>query len=141
MLSKLRKDQQGVVAIEMAFFLLAFSFMVIGVINFGLIVSASVQLSEALRTGEQFALFQPSNTSGITQTVQNATSLPSQNVSSTATTFCECNGLSASCQSSCNGTMATYVTVTAAYSVPLIISYPGLSNPYPLNKSVSVRVQ
>lgn len=137
----IHKDQQGVVIVEIALFMAIFSVIIVELISFTAIAGASVQLSNALRIGEQFAVKQPTNTSGITQAVQNATSLPSQSVTSTATTFCECNGSSASCQSSCNGTMATFVTITAGYNVPLILTYPGLSNPFPLNKSVSVRVQ
>ncbi len=138
---RLYSDEGGVVIIEMALFMAAFSIVLVGLISFTAIAGASVQLSDALRAGEQFALKQPTNTSGITYTVENATSLPPSNVTSTATTFCECNGVSATCQSSCSGTMATYVTITAGYSVPLVLTFPGFSNPYPLNKSVSVRVQ
>lgn len=138
---QLYKNQQGVVSIEMGILLMFFSFMLVGIIDFGNVMGSTVQLSNALRIGEQVAARQPTNTNGITQSVKSATSLPSQNVSSTATTFCECNGTSATCGSTCSGTMASYVTVTAGYNVPLLLNYPGLSNPFPINKSVSVRVQ
>ena len=134
-------NQQGVVLVEMALFMAIFCVILVGLISFGSIAGASVQLSDALRVGEQFALKQPGNTKGITDAVEGATSLPSSSITSTATTFCECNGSSATCGSSCSGTMATYVTITAGYSVPLVLAFPGLANPLPLNKSVTVRVQ
>ena len=87
-----------------------------------------------LRAGEQFALGQPSNSSGIA-TVQNATTLPpSKKATATVTIFCECDGVPASCASSCNSGLATFVTIKAAYSVPLLISYPTIPNPFPLTK-------
>ncbi len=136
-----KRHQKGNAAIEMAVFLPVFSFVLIGLIDFGAVTRDALQLSSAVLAGEQFAVNQPSNTSGITSAVQHATSLPAQKIAATATTFCECSGIAVSCQSQCRGTLATYVTVSASYNVPTIINYPGRPNPYPLNKSVSVRVQ
>jgi Flp pilus assembly protein TadG len=138
---KLHKNQQGVTAIEMALILPIITFLVIALIDFGATTKASVELSGALRTGEQFAVGQPSNISNITSVVKNATTLPSRKVAVTTATFCECDGISGACGSTCNSGLATFVTIKAAYSVPLLISYPTIPNPFPLTKTVSVRVQ
>ena len=134
------KRQKGVAMIEMALFMAGISIMIIGLIDFGSIMAADIELSNSLRVGMQVAMAQPTNSSGITQSVKGGSTLPSSSVTSTTSTFCECDGSGVSCSFSCGGTMATFVTINASYNVPLLMTYPGF-NSFVLNKTVSVRVQ
>lgn len=136
-----RRGQNGIAMVEMALFMTIFVFMLIGLMDFGKIMNASVELSNGLRAGLSIALSQPNNSSGITYAVQHGSTLPSANVTSTNSTFCECDGSSIACNGVCGGTMATFITVNAGYSVPLLLTYPTLGNSFSLSKSVSIRVQ
>jgi len=134
------ENQKGVAIIEMALFMAGLSIMIVGLIDFGSIMAADIELSNCLRVGTQVAMAQPNNSSGITQSVKSGSTLPSNSVTSTSSTFCECDGAGVSCGFSCGGTMATFITINASYNVPLLMTYPGF-NSFTLNKTVSVRVQ
>lgn len=138
----LRRDargQDGVAAVEMALcfvVLLAFLLPMIDVAN---IAYTGTRLNSAVRTGAQYAMSYPTDTSGIQSVVTQATNLPSASVTATVSTSCECNGAAASCSSSCAGTLATFRTISASYDLPMIMGYPGFANPYPVSKQVVVR--
>ncbi len=138
----LRRDargQDGVAAVEMALcfvVLLAFLLPMIDVAN---IAYAGIRLNSAARTGAQYAMSYPTDTSGIQSVVKQATNIPQDSVTATVSNSCECDGTSVSCSASCSGTMANFVTITAAYSLPMIMGYPGFANPYPVSKQVVVR--
>ena len=134
-------NQEGVIAVEAALIMLAFSMIVVAFIDFSIITGATVELSNSLRVGQQYSLGYSGNSSGIVQAIKNGSTLPANNVSATTSIVCECDGMASACNASCLGTMATFVSMTANYSVPLLFSYPGLSNPFPLSKTLVVRTQ
>jgi Flp pilus assembly protein TadG len=135
------EDQKGSAIIEMACFLVAFSFLVIAILDFGSAINAALELSTALRAGLQVATKRPGDTNAIIYAVRNASSLPMPDVRATADRFCECNGANALCSSTCSGALSVFVNITATYPVPLLLNSAFIPNPYPLKKAVAVRVQ
>jgi hypothetical protein len=136
-----RDNQEGVVAIEAAFFMLGFSMMTIALIDYATITTSSVELSNALRIGQQYALSYSGNTTGVTDAIKNGTTLDASSVTASASLSCECAGLTSACNASCSTNMAQFITMNVSYSVPLSLTYPGLSNPFPLSKTLTVRTQ
>lgn len=140
-LGKFLKCSKGNAIIEFAFFATTALFMFPVGIDFAKIINVSMELSSAVRTGMQYAVANPTNTATVSTIVQNASGLPSANVTATTTQFCECNGTSmASCGSTCAGTIAKYDTISASYSVSTLISYRFVSNPYTVTRTIKVRV-
>lgn len=138
---RFKGNQEGAVAVEAAFFLLGFCMMTVALVDYANITTSSVELSNALRVGQQYSLSYSGNTTGITDAIKNGSTLPPADVSATATLSCECNNISSACNASCSTTMAQFITMTASYSVPMSVTYPGLSNPFPLSKTLTVRTQ
>lgn len=136
-----RENQEGAVAVEAAFFLLGFSMITVALVDYATITTSSVELSNALRVGQQYALSYSGNTTGIANAIKNGSTLPADDVSATATLSCECAGLSSACNAACSPSMAQFITMNVSYSVPLSLSYPGLSNPFPISKTLTVRTQ
>ena len=134
-------NQKGAVTVEMGFFMLIFSFLIIGAIDYATVAESSAELSNALRAGEQFALSQPGNSNGITDTIKSGSTLPPGDISASTNVFCECNRQIAICSSTCPGTMSMYVSMSASSRIPLLFTYPGVANPFPVNKTIAVRVQ
>ena len=137
------RAQEGVAAMELAFFAAIMAFVVPLAIDIANVVNAYISLSGALRAGAQYALTQPSNTSQIQQIVQNASAFGSGATVSSAQ-FCECTGISATCATACPGSGSspyTYLTITASYNVPTLINYPGVASPYPISRSTTIRVR
>lgn len=140
-LRRFKKNQEGAVAIEAAFFLLGFSMMTVALVDYANITTSSVELSNALRVGQQYALSYSGNSTGIADAIKNGSTLPPADVTATASLSCECAGLTSACNASCATSMAQFITMTVSYSVPLSLSYPGLSNPFALSKTLTVRTQ
>jgi Flp pilus assembly protein TadG len=137
-----RMGQKGTAILEMAFFVAGFPLLIMALLDLGSVLDASLELGNALRAGMQVATRQPANSDAVVYTVQNTGTLPPADVLATATAFCECGGVEVACTSTCDsGPMAAFVTITAGYNVPLVFTYPVLPNPYPLRKTLTVRVQ
>lgn len=140
-LKRCKDNEEGAVAVEAAFFLLGFSMMTISLVDYASITTSSVELSNALRVGQQYALSYSGNPTGVADAIKNGSTLPSGDISATVSLSCECAGLSSACNASCSTNMAQFITMNVSYSVPLSLSYPGLSNPFPLSKTLTVRTQ
>src|SRR2546425_814710 len=111
--SVLRKDCKGAASVEMA--IIATSVVVLAPLLFDLasVTSSFMSLSGSLRAGVQLALMQPSNTSGITQTIQTASGFPADSVTVDTSQFCECNSNNVGCGTACGGTTPyKYMTIT-----------------------------
>lgn len=138
-----RKDRRGAATIEMALVattVFAFASLILDLAN---VITGSVALGGGLRAGMEYALSQPTNTSGITQTIRNASGL-GNGVTVTSSESCSCNGSAIACNSTCplGGKPAAYVAITANYSVPTMLPYNGFAkNSFAISKAVTVRVQ
>lgn len=140
---RLCRDCTGTSTVEMA--LIATSVIILAPILFDLfsVVSDAMSLDGSLRAGVQLALVQPSNTSGIAQTIQTASGFPASSVTVQTSQFCECSAVSADCTATCsdNSNPYKYMTITAGYSVPTTLSYTGHTNAFPISRSITVRIQ
>lgn len=136
------KRQEGAIAIEAAFIMLAFSMIAIATADFAAITTSTVELGNAVRVGQHYALSYPGDSSGISRAIMYGSTLPSTKVSTSVTTFCECDQMTSVCGAKCTGITATYTSITGNYDVPLLFSYPGLgSGSYSISKTIKVRTQ
>lgn len=142
--NKLHENCAGAAAVEMA--LIAASIFILApfLFDLSLVVSNFMSLDGSLRAGVQLALVQPSNTNGIAQTIQTASGFPANSVTVQTTQFCECSAVSATCGTACadGSNPYKYITITASYSVPTTLSYPGYpANKFPISRATTVRIQ
>jgi len=138
----LRKDCRGAATIEMALVAVTVVALAPLMMDLANVITSYVSLGGGLRAGMQYALTNPTNTAGITQTIRTASGL-GNNVTVTAPESCDCAGSSATCGVTCplGGQPAAYVALTVNYSVPTLLPYSGFANSFPINKAVTVRVQ
>lgn len=135
---------EGLAAVEMALIITGIFAAVPLIYDLSSIINASMTLSGGLRAGAQLAILQPSNTSGITSTIQTASNFPAGSVTVSTSEFCECLDVSSTCGIACYGgaNPYKYITVTANYSAPILFKYPGFTSAsYPLSRSITVRTQ
>jgi Flp pilus assembly protein TadG len=121
------KDEKAIALIETGLISFTFAIMVIGLLDFGAIISNKIQMNNALRIGEQFI-------------INNPTSIPAAQINVTTNNFCECNNLAALCGSVCVSGIQKFFSVTVSHSVSLFVNYPNTPNPYILTNSFSVRI-
>ena len=81
----------GVAAAEFALISPIFVILTLGVIDVGTAVFERFELKTAARVGAEYALTNPTDTAGITDTVIRATNHASQSISVSIFVFCECN--------------------------------------------------
>jgi Flp pilus assembly protein TadG len=138
------KNQTGATTVEFALVAVSFIFLIPVAVDIATVINKSITLSSSVRAGIQYAINNPNDNSGITQVIKTASGFPSTDVSVTVTQFCQCSGVSSTCGSVCSsGAMAnTYDTITANYSVPIILPYANYpNNSYDITKSASVQVK
>lgn len=145
-INEFKSNCEGLAAVEMAFIIVGIFAAVPFIYDLSSVANASMTLGGGLRAGAQLAIMQPSNTSGITSTIQTASGFATGSVTVSTSEFCECSGVSATCGIACYGgaNPYKYIRVTANYSVPVILPYSGFSSgasTYPLSKSITVRTQ
>src|SRR5688572_22134948 len=107
----IRQDCQGAVTVEMAFITVSVMVLLPFIADTASVISSSMALSGGLRAGQQLALTQPSNTSGITETIRQASGFSSATV--TPSEFCECDGTVSTCGALCvgGGSPHRYLTI------------------------------
>ena len=140
----LKHNCDGLAAVEMALIITGVFATIPLIYDLSSVITASMTLSGGLRAGAQLAILQPSNSSGITSTIQTASGFTTGSVTVSTNEFCECSDVSSTCGISCYGgaNPYKYITVTANYSVPTLFKYPGFTSAsYPISKSITVRTQ
>ena len=116
---ELRRCQDGVASIELAFAATLLTILLLGMIEYASAIHQSVQLQQAARVGAEFAVKYPADSTGIEQAVANATDDNSGNLTVTVTQFCECpDGTSADCTGTCAGGVAPDTFVKVALVQP-----------------------
>lgn len=148
-LSRLRRAQSGVSAVEVALAAPILIALTTGVVDLGLALSAQIRVQQAAQAGAAYAQLHGFDTTKISSAVTSATAL-SVSASPAASETCGCiSGSSvtlsgsAPCTNTCaNGlTAGTYVQVHASYSYTPLVSWSVLSNPTSLTGYSLVRVQ
>lgn len=136
-------DRRGSAAIEFALIVPVLLLFVGGLVDFGRAFYYQTELSQALRSGMQYALKAPTDNTGIVSVIGQSTSLPIT-VGNPAT-FYQCyDGSNVSCTATCTipGGMRAYVRLDASYSyVALFGTMGGLIPASPLHDTLIVRTQ
>jgi Flp pilus assembly protein TadG len=140
-------DKKGTAAIEFGMVAVFLSFLLLGLIDFGMGYWEQMQVGNAARAGGDYATIKGWDQSGIASAVTSATGLSSITATPAPTQSCGCPSVSAgitteNCGSSCAGgdIAGTYVTVNAKASYSTIFTYPGIANPLTLTASMIVRI-
>lgn len=140
----LSKSAEGNIAVEMALVLPLMTMLLGGIYQYASGVAQTMSLTRAARAAAQYAMENPSDTTGIQNAAQNAGNLTAANLSVTTTTYCMCSdGTSVSCSGTCaadtNPEQYVSVTITQPYTPPL--HYNGMSTPSTLRGSAVMRVR
>lgn len=118
-------DERGGVIVEFAIGLPALLLLLSGAIDLGLALDQSAALRSAARSGAQYAMRFPADSTGISDAVKKSVTFDPASLTVTSSFFCECpqGGNANSCaQSDCGGqTPNTYVQVNVSmpYTSPL----------------------
>lgn len=137
-----KKDQQGVISVEMALIATAVFFAALPLSDLAARVYNSLQLSNSLRAAMQYAIEHPDDEAGIQNVaLGNAGSLDTEQMSVDPDQFCECNGSTYNCADTCGYGMQTYLSITATYNQELLMDYPGYGNVLPMTKELTVRIE
>src|SRR5262249_19028000 len=129
--------------IETAAMLPVFVLVLAGLFDFGTSVLNAIALEAAARAGAQYALTQPTDSSGISAVVSAATRLDATTLTITSSNACECpNGTSVDCSGSCGAgvTLLRFVTIQVTQPFTSILPYPSFMRPTLLTGSAVVRV-
>lgn len=140
---RLKGGEGGAAVVEFALVAPLLVLMVLGLVDFGMAVLEKSRLSSAARAGAQVAMSSPTDTAAIRAAVLAATSAPSAGLTVAVTTACECSdGTAVACDGLCaSGTARTYVTVSVQETFAMLLTYPGISSPYPLAAQAIVRTE
>ena len=137
------RDRRGSTAVEFALTMPVLLLFIGGVVDFGRAFYYQTELSQALRSGMQYALKAPTDTAGIASVINQSTSLPI--VTRTPVTFCQCyDGSNIGCSSTCivPGPMRNYVKLETGYAyAPMLPIMSGLLPASPLDAVLIVRTQ
>jgi hypothetical protein len=139
----LRSECSGAITVEMAIVAMAVFFMIPVLMDLTSLIANGITLSSSLRAGQQVALAQPSNTTAIREAITLSGGFEEDSVGVETETFCECDNISTLCTTSTcpgGGTPATFMTITASYSVPTALEYPD-PNPFDITRTSTIRVR
>jgi Flp pilus assembly protein TadG len=133
------KNVKGNVAIEFAIVAPFLFLLLSGVMNFGLILANQHKLYSIVNAGMLYAAGQ-SKTPAEVQTIMQAAIPTMSPLTITTSSFCQCNGVGATCGSTCGGnTASTYITMTAQSSVTLVAPDFIIANPFTTSVTGKVR--
>jgi Flp pilus assembly protein TadG len=125
------KARRGIAIIEFALFAPLMLMLVAGVVDFTLLMRASIAVGDAARAGAQFGSLNISNAANISgiQTAALNAAPDIDGLTATATNVCQCsNGSTVNCNGgTCpSGPVRTYVQVTCKTTVKALFKYPEL---------------
>lgn len=135
------KSEKGSVAVEMAWVGIFMSMMMIALVDFSDIMYSSMKLSAGVGACVPYAIQNPTDSAGISTVLQRSSNLDASKLTVNVNEFCECDGQAAECDAVCTAGIEKYVTLSSTFSRPLMFNYPGLDNPYVLEKNQTVRIQ
>ena len=143
----LRRRRRGAAAVEFALMMPVILLALAGVTDFGRLVFDKMELTSAVRSGAQFALAYRTDTTGIRQSVVDATNLGLSLSDVTATESCECaDGSTVVCGEVCGDASSNryLMTITAQQSFsPLFVPFSMIEYTVPslLSATTTIRTQ
>jgi Flp pilus assembly protein TadG len=141
------KDQRGVAAIEFGLAGILILILGLGLSEFGLLVKRGMDVSTAARTGAQLGI-KDQDPDNIETVAKAATDLTAAKVTVTSSTVCECPddlGTTIDCgddpADECVAAteFARFIQVTVSYSHTLLYGFPGMPNPFVIERTVIIR--
>lgn len=134
-IARLARCRRGAAAVEFGLLVPVLLVIMLGIVNYGLVMFNKMELVSAARSGVQLALADYTDTSAIKDAVVNATNLGLVTNDVTTTQFCECGGTTITCgDTSC--TNEIYMTITASKDFTLLL----VSTTLNLSGSATIRV-
>lgn len=139
MISRAWNSRRAAAAVEFAILMPILTAIIIGLINWGLVMLEKMSLTSAARAGAQYALFDNSDTDSIKQAVVDSTNLSI--TTSNVTTSCTCgDGSSTTCGVTCPGTGSDadqFMTINVSESYTLLL----VSTTLTLTGSATIRTE
>jgi Flp pilus assembly protein TadG len=146
LLSRLRGEDQGVAALEVALVAPILALIIVAIVDFGMAFTRQMTLANGVRAGVQYAMVRrpvQGDVDDILQAVKQNSGVALSDID--VTWVCECAGSGATAATcsvdDCGGGDVNHslqISVTENY--PLILSYPGINNPVTLGDSVVLRL-
>jgi Flp pilus assembly protein TadG len=146
LLSRLRGEDRGVAALELALIAPILALIIVAIVDFGMAFTRQMTLANGVRAGVQYAMVRrpvQGDTDAIRQTVKDSSGVALSDV--TIDWVCECadtGATAATCSvDDCGGGDVSHslrIGVTESY--PLILSYPGIKNPVTLGDAALLRL-
>ena len=130
--------------IEMSLILPILILMLLGVVDFGLILQQAMVVQDSARTGAAYAIpyANATNTAGmVAAATQSAGAIPGYSAAATNTCACAPGASAISCSSSCpnNAHPAEYAQVTASANLPLLFGVQGFPASIPITFTARTR--
>jgi Flp pilus assembly pilin Flp len=143
---RLRRDEHGIAAVELALLSPILVVLLIGLVDVGRVMQRYTTLQHAVRAGADFAVaigVMPGTVAQVRDAVLRvAPADPSGTRTVEASMRCECAGAAAGCGALCEDGRAPWAYVTVALSETLqpIVPYPYFGDALPVSSAVTVRV-
>ncbi len=149
------RSNGGAAAIELALILPMLLMMLVGAVDFGLVIHQKMQLAHAVRAGAQHALVRtPQNSADLTEIetaiLDGVAWDANQTRTVTATLFCQCtDGSAISCsddgkdKASCTGggPKNQYISVTVQEDFETLLDYPAIGKSFHIRNDATFRVE
>ncbi len=121
MISRIWGSVRAAAAVEFAMIMPILTALIIGLVNYGLVMIEKMELTSAARAGAQYALFDNTDTDAIKQAVVDSTNLTI--ATTDVTTSCVCgDGTSTTCGVTCTGASADQsITISVSESYTLLL--------------------
>lgn len=146
LLARLRCEETGIAAVELALIAPVLALIIVAIVDFGMAFTRQMTLANGVRAGVQYAMVRrpvQGDTDAIRQTVADNAFVPLANAS--VTWICTCAGSGTAAPTcgvdDCGGADVNHsIQIGVTESYPLILSYPGISNPVTLGDEVLLRL-
>lgn len=141
-----RAGLRGTAALEFGLAIPVFLILIAGTAEIGFGVYEAMQLANSVEAGALYAAKNGFDSTGISNSVVNATSLSGITATPAPAQFCGCPSstgvITATCGANCasGGTAGTYVQVNAAYTHQTILGTPSFGLPTTLTAKSIVRI-
>jgi Flp pilus assembly protein TadG len=146
------RGESGQSLVELALIVPIFALLILGAAEFGQMVYAAIEISNAARAGVAFGS-QTAATAAQTALIQqaaindapdiaglNATAITFCSCSNTASTHIDCSSAQSTCAASGNHAL-TYVQVNTSATIAPLIHYPGISGGFTMYGQAIMRVE